>query len=210
VPLCGEGKIVENMSVHLSSLPNRWKLLKTFIDLHMHRGLPVNNGNVLSRSIARWYGPEAMDFILQYNTPEELVAAPAWDYYHSTMGFMDVLIAYGTLASLKRCLRAGLPIPQNTFYLTISMTDGDGYEDMKFGFTTDYICLSRYGLTAADLQIKAQTLETERPTLHISHEEDNLTWKTKLYTCPPAKKIYEARDFQGSAYVDDEPTGIWN
>jgi hypothetical protein len=160
VPLCGpeQDDLPGRLSCYLSASPRAWQTVKTVIDLHLHSGIRINIGNILARNIARWYGIEAVRFILQYNTADELMNGPCHkDCYHDTMSFMDVIIAYNSLESLKLCLSKGLRICVNQFRHDV-LGMPDNCTNGQILITTDDICLWRYKMTSTELQEAAMAL----------------------------------------------------
>jgi hypothetical protein len=126
------------------SLITDWKVIQPFISAHIAQNIDINTDNQLLISACKRHGHDAVKFMLEYCGND---VAKGVD--EDSLSFTDVVIAYGSIETIRYVLQQGIQIRDNIICMP--------YHEYRKGkcnyrrITTEYMCYSRFSVGLADI-----------------------------------------------------------
>ena len=112
------GTLVYNTNVlaKITEVFTNWDTVMKVINIYKDYGFPIDD---IALGVASNFGPGAVKFVLDNCNRDKILALSCNDTYRAGMTFLDLIIAYNSLESLKLCIRYGIPLTNNTHELYI-------------------------------------------------------------------------------------------
>ena len=204
------GTIIYNTTVlaKITEVFTNWDTVMKVINIYRDYGLPIDD---IALGVASNFGSGAVKFVLDNCNRDKILAMSCNDSHRAGMTFMDLIIAYNSLESLKLCIRYGIPLTNNTHELYIPCRDCHNGESSYCNYrkiTTNFISIKRYGLPLTELPKYINNLtDTQHFYINWGSFLERVDYKNldKVYDVPDIiPENYKHPDDSDNHISDDE------